>query len=199
MPCSPCIIDGGILAGGLARRMNGLDKGLQLFQDKSMAYWVAKALAPQVRNVVINCNRHLSEYKKISPFIVTDTLAGYPGPLAGILSLLEFSDADYLLISPCDTPLLDSGFSTLMLDHLSQALMANSNKPPLFAAKVGEKYQPLHLCIAKEYKTSISNFLKSGNQRVMQWMEENEVHWLEFPDNDPSFKNMNTLDDIQNA
>lgn len=199
MSCSPYIIDGGILAGGLARRMNGLDKGLQLFQDQAMAYWVAKALAPQVRNVVINCNRHLSDYKKISPFVVPDTLADYPGPLAGILSLLEFSDADYLLISPCDTPLLDSGFAKLMRSHLSHALMANSNTPPLFAAKVGDKYQPLHLCIAKEYKTSIANFLNSGNQRVMQWMEENKVHWLEFPKSDPSFKNINTLDDIHNA
>ena len=146
---NPLIIDGGILAGGLSRRMQGEDKGLQLFKDKPMASWVYQALSPHVRKVIINCNRNQSDYSKITTELSRDTISGFPGPLAGIISIMEASDADYFLISPCDTPLLNQEFSKKMLGFLNTQLSQDNNKPLLFAVMAGEKQQHLHMCIAQ--------------------------------------------------
>lgn len=196
MSSEPLIIDGGILAGGLARRMNGLDKGLQVFKDKPMATWVFDALSPHVRTVIINCNRNESVYRTISPHITSDAIAGFQGPLAGISSLLEASDADYLLISPCDSPLLKPQFALKLLQALHHSIEVKPNSPHLLAVKVGDKHQPLHLCISRLYIHSIQQFLAAGHNRVMQWMHENNAQWVEFPETEDSFKNFNTLSEV---
>lgn len=192
----PLIIDGGILAGGLASRMQGEDKGLQLFKNMPMASWVYQALSPHVRNVIINCNRNQSEYAKISSHISPDTISGFPGPLAGIISVMESSDADYFLICPCDTPLLNQEFCAEMLQYLHAHYSLNPQKPLLFAAKVGDKQQPLHMCISKEYKSSLKQYLEQDEHRVMKWMNDNNAHWLDFDTQDESFRNFNTLEEV---
>tara|TARA_R110001592_G_C13181891_1_gene751025 strand:+ start:3069 stop:3665 length:597 start_codon:yes stop_codon:yes gene_type:complete len=192
----PLIIDGGILAGGLASRMQGEDKGLQLFKEIPMATWVHQALSPHVRKVIINCNRNQSDYAKISSHISSDTISGFPGPLAGIVSVIDASDADYFLISPCDTPLLNQEFSLRMLQFLDSQYSLNPYKPLLFAVKAGEKQQPLHMCISKEYKNSLKQYLERDEHRVMKWMKDNNAHWLDFSDQADSFKNFNTLEEV---
>ncbi|MEY3746547.1 MAG: hypothetical protein RL194_6, partial [Pseudomonadota bacterium] len=47
-------ISGIILAGGLARRMNGVDKGLVEFSGKPMVAHVLARLQPQVDEILIN-------------------------------------------------------------------------------------------------------------------------------------------------
>lgn len=192
----PLIIDGGILAGGLASRMQGEDKGLQLFKKRPMASWVYQALSPYVRNVIINCNRNQSEYAIISSHISSDTISGFPGPLAGIVSVMEASDADYFLICPCDTPLLNQEFCAKMLQFLYSQYSLHPHKPLLFAAKVGDKQQPLHMCIAKEFKNSLKHYLEKDEQRVIKWMKDNGAHWLDFSNQAESFRNFNTLDEV---
>lgn len=193
----PFIIDGGILAGGLASRMQGKDKGLQLFKKKPMAEWVYQALSPFVRNVVINCNRNHSEYSKISSSISSDSIANYPGPLAGIISIIEASDADYFLMSPCDTPLLSSEFALRMTDALKAKQIQGPNTTPvLFAVNTGEKQQPLHLCMSRHYIDSLKYYLSSGEHRVMRWMKNNNAEWLDFSNCAETFRNFNTLDEV---
>jgi molybdopterin-guanine dinucleotide biosynthesis protein A len=192
----PLIIDGGILAGGLANRMQGKDKGLQLFKNMPMASWVYQALSPHVRNVIINCNRNQTEYAAISGHISSDTISGFPGPLAGIVSVMEASDADYFLISPCDTPLLKQDYAVKMLQFLHAQYSHNSNNPILFAIQVGEKQQPLHMCISREYKNSLKNYLEKDEHRVMKWMKHNNALWLDFPTQTDSFRNFNTLEEV---
>lgn len=193
---NPLIIDGGILAGGLARRMHGEDKGLQVFKNKPMASWVYTILSPHLRKVIINCNRNQTDYSKISEHISTDTIRGFPGPLAGIVSIMETSDADYFLISPCDTPLLKPDYPKRMLNFLHSEHAKNPTKPLVFAASSGDKQQPLHVCISKEYKHSLCAYLDKGEHRVMEWMRNNKAVWLDFSDQAGSFKNFNTLEEV---
>tara|TARA_R110001592_G_scaffold1911_1_gene11846 strand:+ start:24431 stop:25027 length:597 start_codon:yes stop_codon:yes gene_type:complete len=193
---TPLTIDGGILAGGLASRMQGEDKGLQLFNEKPMVSWIYQTLSPYVRKVIINCNRNQSDYSQITTNLVSDTISGFPGPLAGIVSIMEASDADYWLICPCDTPLLSQDFAKKMLDFLQTEYSQDKPKPLLFAVIAEGKQQPLHMCIAKEYKTALKLYLENGEQRVMKWMHENNAIWLDFSEQAECFKNFNTLDDV---
>lgn len=192
----PLIIDGGIISGGLANRMNGADKGLQLFNNKPMAQWVFNALSPVVRKVIINCNRNESSYKEISPHITSDSISGFPGPLAGLISIMEFSDADYFLISPCDTPLLSEKFVKRLLTTLHRKIEDNPNIQALLAVQTTDKKQPLHLCISKYYQDSLRKFVDSGNSKVMLWMSENNAQWVDFSDEAEMFKNFNTLEEV---
>jgi molybdopterin-guanine dinucleotide biosynthesis protein A len=193
---NPLIIDGGILAGGLASRMQGEDKGLQLFKEKPMASWVNQAISPYVRQVIINCNRNKSAYLQISTKLSSDTISGFPGPLAGVISIMEVSDADYFLLSPCDTPLLTQEFAIKMLEFLTTEHSKDHSKPLLFAVMAGEKQQPLHMCIAKEYKNSLKRYLENDEHRVMKWMKDNHAIWLNFSDQAESFRNFNTLEEV---
>ncbi len=191
------IIDGGILAGGLATRMNGLDKGLQLFQGRMLVQWVFDTINPFVSQTLINCNRHIDTYQKISPYICSDSISGFQGPLAGIHSILESSDADYFLISPCDTPRLKPGFVTKMLETLRSNIASNTQAHPLLAVNTPHKQQPLHLCIAATYKHSLADYLHRGGHRVMQWMQENNAQWVDFSDHPEQFQNFNYLEDLK--
>ena len=182
------VIDGGILAGGLATRMQG--------QNKAMVAWVCQALSPHVRKVIINCNRNTDLYRQFSPYVCSDTINGFPGPLAGLVSLIEYSDADYFLVSPCDTPLLTQKYAQIMLAFLDQQLQLDQKQPQLFAVRSGDKQQPLHLCISRAYKSSLEAYLSRGEHRVMEWMFENQAKWVDFTTQSVLFKNFNRLEDL---
>lgn len=190
------VIDGGILAGGLATRMHGQDKGLQIYHDKMMVEWVYQALAPYVRKVIINCNRNLDVYRHVSEHLCTDSIRNFPGPLAGLISLVDASDADYFLFSPCDTPRLSRHYAQKMLAFLHKQLLLDAHKPQLFAVSTGDKQQPLHLCISRYFKASLEAYLNKGGHRVMQWMHENQAQWLDFSGYEEDFRNYNRLEDL---
>jgi len=61
-----------ILAGGLARRMGGIDKGLVNLAHRPMAAWVLDALAPAVDAIVINANRSTEAYASLDVPVVED-------------------------------------------------------------------------------------------------------------------------------
>jgi molybdopterin-guanine dinucleotide biosynthesis protein A len=65
-------IIGLILAGGAARRMGGVDKGLIEIGEHPLIHWVAKALRPQVSSLIISANRHLERYTTLGWPVVAD-------------------------------------------------------------------------------------------------------------------------------
>src|SRR5690554_286709 len=78
-----------ILAGGQARRMGNVDKGLQKLSNRPLIEWVLEALQPQVTELMINANRNLEDYHRYGYPVLSDQLSGYHGPLAGIATGLQ--------------------------------------------------------------------------------------------------------------
>jgi len=197
-------IDGGILAGGLSRRMEGNDKGLQHYKNQPMASWVYQALTPYVDRVFINCNKNHSDYQAISPLTCSDTISGFQGPLAGLVSLMSVSDADYLLISPCDTPMLSHSFGKIMIDELHKKLAAFPDQTHIIASKDEHRDHPLHLCISRKFKDSLERAIENDEHRVMKWVKDNGAHWVDFSQgaaskDSGSFVNFNTLDALRKS
>ena len=63
-----------ILSGGLARRMNGAEKGLQQLNGKTLIAHIVERLTPQITQIHLNINRSQAEYQTQFPnlpFIVT--------------------------------------------------------------------------------------------------------------------------------
>jgi molybdenum cofactor guanylyltransferase len=99
-------VTGVVLAGGLGRRMGGEDKGLVELAGRAMVEYVLDALRPQVGPLLINANRNLDRYGAYGQPVIGDTLQGYLGPLAGVLSALQRLETDFLVTAPCDAPLI---------------------------------------------------------------------------------------------
>ena len=60
-------ITGIVLAGGMGRRMGGVDKGLVLLDGAPMVAHVIARLAPQVGALVINANQNRRALRGVRP------------------------------------------------------------------------------------------------------------------------------------
>jgi molybdopterin-guanine dinucleotide biosynthesis protein A len=106
-------ITGCILAGGQGSRMGGVDKGLLMLQGQTLVQRAIERLQPQVNSLMVNANRHASQYAVFGIPVVADADHGFKGPLAGFLSGLQHCPTDWLVTVPCDSPFfpLGSGIS----------------------------------------------------------------------------------------
>src|SRR5690554_6819071 len=86
-------VTGILLAGGLSRRMGGGDKCLRDLAGKPMLAHVIERLAPQVGAMAINANGDPARFASFGLDVVPDTIAGFAGPLAGVLAKMQWSAA----------------------------------------------------------------------------------------------------------
>lgn len=104
--------------------MNGQDKGLVKYQNSTLAETTICILKPQVRDLIISCNRNLEDYKKFGFLIASDQsnrlhCEEYPGPIAGILSASELVQTQYIQLCPCDTPSIPDNLVDLLMNQLT--------------------------------------------------------------------------------
>ncbi|PWB79357.1 MAG: molybdenum cofactor guanylyltransferase MobA [Methylocystaceae bacterium] len=100
-----------ILAGGLARRMGGVDKPLIEIGGAPILSYVVRRLAPQCVSLALNANGDPGRFASFGLPIVTDEVEGFAGPLAGVLAGLDYAAANFpnvsLVVSvPADTPFI---------------------------------------------------------------------------------------------
>jgi len=102
-------VAGVVLAGGLARRMGGGDKTLKPIGGRPMLAMVIERLAPQVSALAINAIGDPARFAAFDLPVIADTIAGFAGPLAGILAGMVWARANhpgcrYLASVAGDTP-----------------------------------------------------------------------------------------------
>lgn len=96
-----------ILAGGLATRMGGGDKGLLQIGGQSLLERVRNRLAPQVSGLALNANGDGARFKDLDLPVIADSIEGYAGPLAGVLAGLDWAaeqGAEAIVTAAADTP-----------------------------------------------------------------------------------------------
>lgn len=111
-----------LLAGGLARRMGGGDKGLREIGGISILARVIATMRPQCEGLVLNAN---GDPARLAPFglpVVPDDVPGFKGPLAGILAGLDWiafhrPEVTSAVSVPTDTPFLPGD----LVERLSRA------------------------------------------------------------------------------
>ena len=185
------VVAGVILAGGLARRMRNQDKGLVLYKGSPMVSYAIKALTGVTNLILINANRNLEDYKAFGLPVVVDQSADFQGPLAGILSAMIFTSADVLVVVPCDSPLIKA-------EHLQKLLtsLAETNADVAVAFD-GERLHPVFLAIKTSLKSSLQNYLASGQRKVEQWLKQHGMVTVDFSDQPNVFRNIKTLTDLE--
>lgn len=102
-------VAGAVLAGGLSRRMGGGDKPLLAVRGRTLLDRTIARLAPQVGRLLLNANGDPARFAACGLEVRADVLDGHCGPLAGILTGLDWAaehGAEWLLTAAADTPLL---------------------------------------------------------------------------------------------
>ncbi len=167
--------------------MGGIDKGLVQYAELPMAQHVANTLRPFVEVLWINSATNHSAYMNFCDAQCADLIHGQPGPLAGLHSLLSHSKADYVLISPCDTPLLEASYPQRMLASLSRFDVL----PKAMGVQTHGAYHGLHCCLATSLAPSLERFLANKRFKVQDWLESAGVCWVDFSDCAHQFDNIN--------
>ncbi|QLB19616.1 molybdenum cofactor guanylyltransferase MobA [Mannheimia granulomatis] len=181
-----------ILAGGLARRMKGVEKGLQLLNEKPLISHILAKLSPQVSDIWLNINREFKQYQQFYPDLphYRDSLPDFQGPLSGMLSGLEQIDSDYLLFVPCDSPFLPAN----LLQKLHTALRINDAQ--IAYAHDGERAHPTFALVHHSVKEALSHYLASGERRLLWFFQSQKSVAVDFSEQKYSFSNFNTLDEL---
>jgi molybdenum cofactor guanylyltransferase len=182
-------ITGVILAGGQARRMQGDDKGLLELSGKPMIEHVLERIKPQTGSIIISANRNLEKYSRYGYPVLEDTISGYQGPLAGILSAMIHVGTGYIFTVPCDTPYLPRDLLNKMLDTM------HTDNKNICVAFDGQHIHPVIALISCELKNSLEQFLKSGQRKAEIWVKEQNTAVADFSDCADAFVNINTYKD----
>jgi len=168
--------------------MGGADKGLLELNGKPLWKHVADALASQLETVVVNANRHQEIYQASGLKVIPDSLADFPGPLAGMLSVFLQQDSDWFLFCPCDTPYIP--------DDLVTRLQTLREGAPVVWVHDGERDHPTIALIHRSVQPLLQDYLKSGERRVMVFMQLAGGHAVDFSDCKEAFVNVNTPEEL---
>ena len=180
-------VAGVILAGGLARRMNNQDKGLVHYKGLPLVSYAIAALTAVTDQIIINANRNKENYQAFGLPVVADQTDNFDGPLAGVLTAMIYTDADVLVVVPCDSPLIKA-------EHLQKLLAVRAeNSADVAVAFDGVRLHPVVLAIKTSLKTSLENYLASGQRKVGYWLEQQKTVKADFSNEPEVFININTL------
>lgn len=189
---------GVILAGGQARRMGGGDKGLLVLEGMTLLDRVIDRLGPQVDRLVLNANGDPARFAEYGLPVIGDTLADFPGPLAGVLAGLEYAadqGFDYIVTAAADTPF----FPHDLAERLDRA--AHRAKTPIALAATHEEGKlirhPTFGLWPVSLRADLRAALEGGLRKVVMWTDKHGAASTAF-DTD-AFFNVNTPDDLRRA
>jgi molybdenum cofactor guanylyltransferase len=183
-------IAGVILAGGLGRRMGGVDKGLRPLRGKPMVKWVLERLEPQVDEVLINANQHIDEYSRFGCPVIPDRIAGFAGPLAGLHAALSATSLPLVATVPCDSPFLPVD----LIARLRDAMLERD--ADLAAARTLTQPHPVFSLCRRTVLPQLAEFLTAGGRKLEQWHGTLATVAVSFDDQIEAFSNINTLEEL---
>ena len=195
---SPSEITGIVLAGGRGSRMGGADKGLQNFNGMPLALHTLLRLQMQVGQAMINANRNLAAYEAFGVPVWPDILADYAGPLAGFLTGLERCETQFLVTTPCDTPLFPLDF----VQRLASAMAAQDADIAMAAAREEDgqvRTQPVFCLLRVTLMESLVDFTQKGGRKIDAWTAQHKTAIVTFDrpgDEARAFFNANTLAEL---
>lgn len=186
-------VSGVVLAGGLGRRMSAdgepLDKGLRPFLGRPMIAHVIERLEPQVAELIVNANRALDRYRALGHRVVSDSVSGFAGPLAGLHAGLQATRTPWVVTAPCDSPFLP-------LDLVERLAAAASRAGSVIAvARTGAQPHPVFALVARDVLPGLTRFLESGQRKIDAWYASLATVEVDF-DDERAFENINTPDDL---
>ncbi|HLN10016.1 MAG TPA: molybdenum cofactor guanylyltransferase MobA [Xanthobacteraceae bacterium] len=189
-----------VLAGGLARRMGGGDKALIRIGDRTILDRALAALAPQCAGVVLNANGDPGRFARFGLPVIADGIAGFAGPLAGVLAGLDWvaghaPGIQWLVSVPGDCPFLPND----LVGRLHAARIGADAR--LACARSGAWRHPVvglwPVALRDDLRRAI---VEEDLRKIEAWTARHGIAVADWPDQpvDPFF-NVNTPEDAAQA
>jgi len=188
-----------LLAGGLGRRLGGRDKALVDLGGRPMIGHVLARAGTDCRATLINANGDPGRFADLGLPVVEDTVPGAGGPLAGLLTGLDWAAAHYpecshVLTLPTDAPFLPRD----LLPRLAAALGEGAEIARV--ASAGRSHHVVALWPVALRSALRRAVVEAGARKVQAWTEAYAVAEVEWPATpvDPFF-NVNRPEDLEEA
>jgi molybdenum cofactor guanylyltransferase len=189
-----------VLAGGLARRMGGGDKALINIAGVPILDRVLERLRPACTGILLNANGDPSRFARWGLPVVADSVAGFAGPLAGILAGLDWAaehapGLEVIVSVPGDCPFIPKDLVARL--HVARA----SADEPLACARSGEWRHPVVGLWPVALRDDLRRALVDEDLRKIEvWTARHGVAIADWPLTpvDPFF-NVNTPEDAAAA
>jgi len=178
-----------ILAGGQASRMDGEDKGLIVFRELPLIAHVVNVVESKVSQILISANRNFEEYANFGK-VISDDLEGYQGPLAGISKALKVSSTPYLLVLPCDSPLIDEA----LIDSLIEKM--EISKADICVAHDGSIMHATFALMQTKLEKSLEGFLEEGGRKMALWYRQHSLERIDVSSHLEVLTNINRPEDF---
>ena len=199
MPPEPNIC-GLLLAGGQSRRMGGGDKCLMELGGQTLLRRLIATAAPQVGPLVLNTNSDPALFRDYGLPVAPDVVDGYAGPLAGVLTGLEWAAAnaphsDWVASFASDAP-----FAPTDLVSRMRTAIERENSDMACASSAGRDHPVFALWpvrLAAELRAAV---VTEGVRKVDTWTARYTLARAEFgtAGGDPFF-NINRPEDLAAA
>ena len=186
------------LAGGQARRMGGGDKafinigGLSILERQ-----MRTTCQHQLR--LINANGQSERFTAFDLPVVNDCVAGFLGPLAGILSGLEYvalhhSEIDWMVSCATDVPFIPENLSEAL--HDARYREASELAMVMSAGRTHPVFSLWPLTIAPALRQAL---IDEGIRKIDVFASRYRVAYAVFDSQPDPFMNINTPEDVRLA
>lgn len=193
-------IVGVLLAGGRSSRMGGGDKCLRSLAGRPILAGVVARARPQVATLILNANGDPARFAAFGLAVVPDVVGGFAGPLAGILSGLEWAaahggEARWLASFATDAPFLPKDLVKRLL------AAAEAAGAELACATSGGRAHPVFALWPVALKAELRRALvEEGIRKIDVWTARYRLAEVDFACDpiDPFF-NVNAPQDLAEA
>ncbi|MEO0402432.1 MAG: molybdenum cofactor guanylyltransferase MobA [Pseudomonadota bacterium] len=189
-----------ILAGGRATRMGGGDKGLLRLGGQTLLDRVVDRISPQVAGLALNANGDPARFAALNMPVLPDGIAGFLGPLAGILAGLDWAadqGAETVVTVAADTPFFPCDLVPrlqLAGEGMAHPLVLAATPDP----KRGHARHPTFGLWPVALRHDLRTGLSAGVRKVVAWSDGHAGRIAPFPD-ERAFFNINTPEDLETA
>jgi len=197
-------VAGIILAGGQSRRMGGGDKSLLPLGRGCVLDHVVSRFRPQVATLALSANGDPARFSRLGLPVLADTVTGFAGPLAGLLTGIEWAVAT----TTCKAIVTVAGDTPFLPLDLVERLAAAADRRPgsIAVARSSGWRHPTFALWPAECRNALRHFLvDEDNRRVSAFIDRHDFVDVDFPIQefdeqtlDPFF-NINMPDDLAEA
>lgn len=198
--CSASRVAGVVISGGQSRRWGEGDKFLAKLAGKTLLRHVVDRVRGQVRLLILNANGAVGQYQGLGLAVVPDIVPGSRGPLAGVLTALDWTRENlpgipWVLTVPSDAPFLPADLADRLMTAVEEegadmACAVSGGRPhPVVGL------WPVALCGQLRHALMVEDVRK-----IAAWTARYRVAHVTWPTGpvDPFF-NVNTRDDLAAA
>ena len=199
-----------ILAGGLATRMGGGDKGMLPLGETSLMVHVVERLRPQVDGLALNANGDPARFDGLGLPVIADSIEGFAGPLAGVLAGLDWAaeqGAETIVTAAADTPFFPRDLAARLqhaakgMEHpLVLATTPHSGAELKSGGRSKVNRHPTFGLWPVALRDDLRAALNDGLRKVVLWTDQHNGREALFEAEpfDPFF-NVNTPEDLARA